>query len=96
MCFASHPPGVVAVGHAGYGRKGEDIVCAALSTLLFTVPAALKRIGVPMRFESGSGFFLAEAMPAPEQEKSAELVFSTIRAMVEILSKQYPDNLRIS
>lgn len=95
VCFAESPPGVVAVGHADYGKKGEDIVCAALSTLMFTLPAALKRCRIPMRFVSGDGYFLAEALPAPNQQKSAELVFATVRAMVEILAEQYPDNIRM-
>ena len=93
--FTSAPPSVVASGHADHGRKGEDIVCAALSTLMFTLPAALKRCGIDMRFSSGDGFFSVRAMPSPEQRKSAETVFATVRAMVEILSRQYPENITI-
>ena len=95
VCFSDSPPGVVAVGHADYGKKGEDIVCASLSTLMFTLPAALKRCHIPMRFVSGDGYFMARALPAPSQRKSAETVFATVRAMVEILARQYPGNIRV-
>ena len=35
---------IYANGHAGYGKSGQDIICSAVSTLLFTAANALEDI----------------------------------------------------
>lgn len=58
-------------GHAGYGKEGQDIVCAAASALCFALLLALKRLdsegllsSFDHRLERGFAFFSAAVTPA--------------------------------
>ena len=44
---------VTASGHAGYAPKGQDIVCSAVSILLYTLIAALGDDVIDLRMEEG-------------------------------------------
>lgn len=35
---------IEAVGHSGYGEKGKDVVCAGVSTLIFTTYYYLRKL----------------------------------------------------
>ena len=79
---------IVAEGHAQYAAKGEDIVCAAISTVL----QLLERY-------AGQGCLIAKGMGTLELcmlgVPGAEKVFD---AAVDILTKieeQYPENVYI-
>ena len=49
-------------GHAGAAKKGEDIFCAAASTLILTLQSALQREGIRYdeRVESGLADIICE------------------------------------
>jgi len=47
---------VTVTGHAGYDEKGRDIVCSAVSILLYTLVAALDDDVQDMRLEEGDSF----------------------------------------
>lgn len=44
---------VTASGHAGYAPKGQDIVCSAVSILLYTLVAALGDEVTDLRLDEG-------------------------------------------
>lgn len=46
----------VLTGHAGYGRRGEDIVCAAVSILVYVQMRLWEKAGVLEEFRAGEGY----------------------------------------
>ena len=73
-------------GHAGYGLQGSDVVCAGVSTLVFTLLHELIRLDVPHRRLMRPGLVEIEAMGGKPQ-------FDTVAAGLLILSENYPENV---
>lgn len=72
-------------GHAGYSQ-GEDIVCAAVSILFFTLAEAVSRGGGGASFRSGQGrVFVPDGY---ERERSF------VRRGVLLLAERYPGNVK--
>ena len=71
-------------GHAGAGEKGRDIVCAALSILMYTLIASVPGAEVKM----GDGWCHIEggAEPGP---------YGIISTGVRLLAQQYPRHVRM-
>ena len=74
-------------GHAGYAPEGEDIVCAAVSILFFTLAKAVVQKGGRAFFRSGEGKIFV-----PE-ELERELSF--VRSGISLLAEKYPDKVRV-
>lgn len=89
--------GLEAHGHAGYGVLGQDIVCAAASTLVNTFLLALHSQTGPdtdVRFEeSDAGSFVIEARASPADRKALMAISRTIGCGLEALAYKYPDNV---
>ena len=47
---------VTVSGHAGYAKRGEDIVCAAMSTLVYVQTRLLEKAGALEALEAEDGF----------------------------------------
>jgi uncharacterized protein YsxB (DUF464 family) len=87
-----------ASGHAGAGKKGADIVCAAVSVLLRTAVRALSgRKGITVRYEAPEpGFLFLEAEHTAE---GRDFLLSAGVFLVEGLksvAEEYPNNCRMS
>ena len=52
-----HDRAVWAYGHSGYGAKGQDIICAAVSMLMEAAAATLKAQSAPVLDIRGDGFW---------------------------------------
>lgn len=71
-------------GHAGYGRHGEDIVCAGISALVYALAGTLEETGR-----------LAEAVMEPGRadirgEGDCTREFALVRRGLELLAERYP------
>lgn len=75
---------IFAYGHAGFARKGKDIVCAAASTLIFTLINS-----VPCIYDDEGDLYIKVL-----REKDRN-VFETIVKGLGLLSVSYPDNISI-
>ena len=73
-------------GHAGYSQ-GQDIVCAAVSILFFTLAKAAVQKGGRAFFRSGEGTIFV-----PE-ELERELSF--VRSGISLLAEKYSDNVEV-
>lgn len=73
-------------GHAGYAPEGEDIVCAAVSILFFTLAKAAVQKGGGAFFRSGEGKIFV-----PE-ELERELSF--VRSGISLLAEKYPEKVQ--
>lgn len=81
------------VGHAGYGKVGYDIVCAGISTLIFTLKESLE-----LYTSDCVEFFIADgkviASWSELSEKGALLLNSFITGAL-LLANDYPDNIKV-
>lgn len=84
-------------GHAEHGKKGEDIVCAAISTLFYTLADALYEAkdmlseDIVFSDEDGNGHLSCK--PKPEFEANISLIYWTILKGFELVSKNYEKNV---
>ena len=78
-------------GHAGKGKKGEDIVCSAISTLFYTLMQTLidaehmMEEGISITVEDGNGHISCK--PKKEYEANVSLIFLTILNGFNILAE---------
>lgn len=80
---------VTLTGHAGYAPRGQDIVCAAASALVYALIAALQ--------EQDN---LREAVVRPGHvtvaaNEGAEAEFSLVRGGLGQLAARYPDCVKV-
>lgn len=77
-------------GHSGYAKKGSDIVCAAISTLIEATYNYLKATGNVVKMTSNDGYFfiLIETINI-----NGENILKSFTEMIDDLAMQYPKNL---
>ena len=87
---------LTAFGHANYGERGKDIVCAAVSALCTSLANTLLGYGVPeAAFRMREGNFFVSARMEENQQK-CEGAFDMAVVGLESLADQYPDNVFIA
>ena len=84
-------------GHAGAGKTGSDIVCAAVSVLMRTAVRALSnREGVTVRYEAPEpGLLFLEA----DYTGGRDFLFAAGVFLIEGLAsvaEEYPENCRLT
>lgn len=85
-------------GHAEHGKKGKDIVCAAVSTLFYTLGEALMQscsmlYEEPLiKEEDGDGYIVCH--PKEEYEGNIARTYWTVLVGMEMIAEQYPKNVK--
>lgn len=84
-----------AAGHSGFGERGKDVVCAGISTLIFTVYYYLRRMrdeGYIAHLEKreADGFVSISARCAEGGQKLTEAAYRMALTGFEILAENYP------
>lgn len=86
-------------GHAGYAPEGQDIVCASVSALAYTLAANAQRLvaigaagDLVCTLEKGTGEI--GITPKRRYRDSVEMVFRAVCAGFEMLAQSYPDYIR--
>ncbi len=84
-----------AAGHAGWADSGEDIVCAAVSTLLQAAWLGLTEVaGVAVEGSRENGR-LAISWPAGDRDVAGlQAIAATVALSVERIAGQFPDHVR--
>ena len=86
-------------GHADHGKKGEDIVCSAVSILFYTLAQALiesenmLKDSPIINDEDGNGFI--SCVPKPEYEGNIARTYWTILIGFQLIEQHYKQNLKI-
>ena len=80
-------------GHAGAGRPGEDLVCAAASGLVWALAEALSEQGAEMP-ERGRAILQARAK-SEEEARSWRAAFDVIAGGFVALGRSYPEHVRM-
>lgn len=91
---------VVAQGHTGYGEAGEDIVCAAVSTLLQSALLGLLQVvGINVKFsvdeEKGSLRFTLPSLLTNEERHDADIVLNTMLCGIKDIYTEYSDYINL-
>lgn len=85
-------------GHAGYSKKGKDIVCSAVSTLFYTLGEALYESTEMLeeapifKDEEGDGYLVCH--PKEEYEGNIARTYWTILVGMQMLSELYPKHVK--
>ena len=86
-------------GHAEHGKKGEDIVCAAISTLFYSLGEALYNTRYMMAeeidFSDEDGNGHLSCKPKAEYEGNVSLMYWTILTGFELVAKNYKKNVNL-
>lgn len=77
-------------GHASYSRKGQDIVCAAVSTVSQHTARALEKDGASVKIEEG--YLRVENIPS--NEVSQRFVRELLETLQDI-AQQYPKYINL-
>lgn len=92
-----------ASGHAGYAPPGQDIVCAAVSTLIQTL--ALCVLGYTHGLEGEPTVTVGDTRdeateisctPLPEREREISLIYWYCICGLDALCERYPENIGIT
>ncbi|MFP4481244.1 MAG: ribosomal-processing cysteine protease Prp [Thermovirgaceae bacterium] len=85
-------------GHAAFAGKGEDIVCAGLSTVIQSLAIGLKEIlgrtDVEVKKDHEGGF-MSITLGKPE-EKCATVLMETAAESLRAMAESYPSHVRIT
>ena len=92
-----HNVSLVADGHTGYGVEGEDIVCAALSSVIQTAVLGLMRVaGINAEVETDEGYLSLELPKLNEQDRhNADMILDTMLCGIADLNEGYSDFIEL-
>lgn len=86
-------------GHAEYDEKGKDIVCAAISTLFYTLAESLyaskHMLAEDIVFSDEDGNGHLSCKPKAEYEGNVSLIYWTILTGFELVEKNYKKNINL-
>lgn len=86
-------------GHAGHGKKGEDIVCSAVSILFYTLAESLTQSASQLKEEpiiqeeDGEGYICCN--PKEEYVGNIARTYWTILNGMQLIADNYPDNVTL-
>lgn len=88
MIYIKFGPGtkIIFQGHAGQAERGQDIVCAGVSTLYYTFYAACEAKETVM-----GNVKLLEAEPVYKNR----VAFKAVKTGLEILAGKYPEYIKV-
>ena len=87
-------------GHAEHGKKGEDIVCSAISTLFYTLAQSLYESkhmmaeDIVFSDEDGNGHLSCK--PKEEYVANVSLIYWTILNGFDIVAENYNENVKLT
>ena len=81
-------------GHAGYADFGEDIVCAGVTSAVMTVLNGITEVA---KINASVDVLENEiVLNLAERSKTGEVLLSSLKLQLEVLSEDYPDTINIT
>ncbi len=92
--------GISADGHAGYAEYGRDIVCSAVTSLLYMMAECIRQendVGHlrNMEITLEPGHAVLAAVPAKEYGERLSTMFCTVKTGLAVVAEMYPDYVQI-
>jgi uncharacterized protein YsxB (DUF464 family) len=88
-------------GHAGFGRRGKDIVCAAISVTAYTAAGAIAELaGAADCYVEREAFFEvglwdAQLLQDADRMRTAEVIMETACVGYRQIAAAYPGHIRL-
>lgn len=92
---------LTSTGHAGFKKRGKDIVCAAISILMYTALEGLSEVAKldPVIFDSDEKTaYMYIELPSgmtDEQTMKAGVILETVLIGLQGIANDYPKNMRL-
>ena len=92
---------LTASGHAGAGKHGQDIVCAAISILLYALVNQLRdaeergRVTMEWMEDSDAGSMRIHVKPRSGEETRVRAYFRVILTGLKTMAEYYPGNVSV-
>ncbi|MCL2061801.1 MAG: ribosomal-processing cysteine protease Prp [Firmicutes bacterium] len=88
-------------GHTDYGEEGEDIVCAALSSIVQTAVLGLMQVAaIPVKYKTDAkkGTLLLELPDGlqPAERNNADMILETMYVGIADLSIEYGKYIKLT
>lgn len=87
---------LTAKGHANSGEVGHDLVCSAVSALVYTLAVNVERLGQSAQIRLDSGDAVVHCIPSAARRLMATYLYDSICVGFELLAKQYPEYISYS
>ena len=96
IVLKKYPMSIVSTGHAtGAGEKGNNLVCCAVSTLIYTLVEALSAANVNFSDSMADGYADITICPRPAKMFEADTIFQTIISGLTALADQNPEYITL-
>lgn len=83
-------------GHAGYGKAGQDIVCAGVSSLLYALGAGMESLPIMHEINTENVHMEYSLSWGVADSVWVWKVINSIERGLNWIAEQYPDNLKIA
>lgn len=94
MIEIRHDGGKVTVkGHANYAEPGQDIVCAAISTLTQVFMASVEELTAAKIKTAQTGGYMEIVIE--ESTERAQVLLDSFLLGCRMIADEYPDNVRV-
>ena len=94
MIEIRHDGGKVTVkGHANYAEPGQDIVCAAISTLSQVFVASVEELTAAKIKTAQTGGYMEIVIE--ESTERAQVLLDSFLLGCRMIADEYPDNVRV-
>ena len=91
--YAPEAYALTAVGHAGAGPAGQDLVCAAASALMQTLESRARSVPAfraCVTREAGTPLLSVRCAPEEEAREACRATLETVLAGLSLLASRYP------
>lgn len=91
---------VSVIGHAQSGKKGNDLVCAGVSALVYTLAADVENLCADKKhvrrpkIELAEGEAFIQCEPIHGMNALTTVILDSVCTGFELLAKQYPKNVK--
>lgn len=91
---------IIVEGHSGFNEKGKDIVCSAVSILVYTLLNMLKdeesdKRLILRREVVRDGYFCVEVEPFEFSKSRTKGIIDTVIMGLALLNEEYPKNVKL-
>ena len=85
-------------GHAGHGKKGEDIVCAAISSVMWATVNGLENVAkVPVSYTEQDGFLSCRILGLSDIDREkADILLESMADFLFNLAKTYSEYVAVT
>lgn len=93
-----NPIGFIATGHAGFKKKGSDIVCAGISSLTLTAALALEqltKLQLQMHEDIQKGILECSWVMEPSELERTNIIIQIMLIGLQEIQRQYPGYLKV-